>query len=117
MHNLINDKLTQLHRGGDKIVVGNRRGKVFVVNATWLGRRPHIWTLPVLADSVSVVRIARPPQVRLHLINDPPERAIRIDWDEIKMREWRHPRYGFRVFCGYDPTTQRWYSAPRPSHR
>ncbi len=112
---LINTKLTVLAKNQRKVMVGNRRGKVFVTNTTWLRRRSHIWTLPTPVPYMQFVRIPRTRRMSFEEMMKPPE-SIHLDWDVIEMRGMVHRGYGLRVLCGYDSFTQRWYTAARPAN-
>jgi hypothetical protein len=99
---------TILAQNDQKILVGNRRGKVFAANRAWLDRCPHIWQEPVYVDQ-SVIRIpvAAPAQMLSDELD--PFAPTKVQYDVYKLRCWRYGNTDLMTCCAFNRYLWRWY--------
>lgn len=104
---------TVLSTDGRKILVGNRKGKVFATNASWLKRRPHIWKMPVY---VTVNPVLIPVVKHLsNIIEDSVSVSSKFSYDiyELKQRGYinrTHKPYSkLSAWCAFNRYEWIWY--------
>jgi hypothetical protein len=106
---------TMLAKYGDKILVGNRRGKVFVTNSNWLHRAAGCWK-PARIAFCNPFRIARPQPRNIFAHEDFAEIARvgpKLEYQEIEMKHWIHPGYRLEAWIAFNRYEWEWYILDR----
>ena len=109
--------LTVLAKQSGKILGGNRRGKIFATNATWLKRRPHVWRDAVYVNKLDIkIPVIRP--VSIGMLTEPiePFAPTAIEADVYHLKQWaykwtsyEHPPIEMNTWCAFNRYEWKWY--------